>query len=95
MAFEEAAELMKQAGDATRLRIFWKLGKKEERVQDLAGELGMSAPAVSHHLKQLRMAGLVSARRDGKGVYYHTSGDRRAAFLTRMLSELLGIAEES
>jgi ArsR family transcriptional regulator len=39
-------------------------------VHDLAELIGMSQPAVSHHLKILRQLKLVKYRRDGKAVFY-------------------------
>jgi ArsR family transcriptional regulator len=37
---------------------------------DLAGPVGKSQPTVSHHLKVLKAAGLVTAQRDGKNIWY-------------------------
>ena len=56
------ADAMKHLGDPTRLRIFWLL--------DIAALVSMSSPAVSHHLRILKAAGLASVRREGKEVYY-------------------------
>lgn len=60
------AEAMKQLGDPTRLRIFWLLCHTEECVIDIAALTGMSSPAVSHHLRILKSAGLLTSRREGK-----------------------------
>ena len=69
-AVASVAEAMKQLGDPTRLRIFWILCHTEECVQDIAAIISMSSPAVAHHLKLLKTAGLLTTRRDGKEVYY-------------------------
>jgi ArsR family transcriptional regulator len=37
---------------------------------DLAEPIGKSQPTVSHHLKVLKAAGLVTAQRDGKNIWY-------------------------
>jgi ArsR family transcriptional regulator, arsenate/arsenite/antimonite-responsive transcriptional repressor len=37
---------------------------------DLTGPVGRSQPTVSHHLKVLKAAGLVTAQRDGKNIWY-------------------------
>ncbi len=66
----DVADAMKQLGDPTRLKIFWILCHTEECVQDIAALISMSSPAVAHHLKLLKTAGLVTTRRDGKEVYY-------------------------
>ena len=66
----EAAELFKVLGDPTRLKIVNSLLLEEICVCDVAAVLGMSQPAVSHHLKVLKAARLVKYRRDGKQIYY-------------------------
>jgi ArsR family transcriptional regulator len=65
-----AAELFKVFGDPTRLKIVNALLLDEICVCDVAAVLGMSQPAVSHHLKVLKAARLVKYRRDGKQIYY-------------------------
>jgi DNA-binding transcriptional ArsR family regulator len=52
-------------GDPTRRTIFELLGGGSRSVGDLAGELPVSRPAVSQHLKVLKDAGLVSESRAG------------------------------
>ena len=52
-------------GDATRKSIFEALADRPRAVGELAGELPVSRPAVSQHLKVLVNAGLVVGRRDG------------------------------
>lgn len=52
-------------GDSTRRTIFELLGDGPRSVGDLAGELPVSRPAVSQHLKVLKDAGLVSESRVG------------------------------
>ena len=49
----------------------------------------MSSPAVSHHLKQLRQAGLVVSRRSGKEVFYRASDTSEAHFLHEMIEDLM------
>jgi len=67
---EATAELFKALGDPTRLRIVNALLLAEICVCDVAALLGMSQPAVSHHLAVLRAARLVRTRRDGKTIFY-------------------------
>ena len=59
-----------QLGDPLRLRIFWLLCHTEECVADIAAYVHMSSPAVSHHLRLLKAAGLIVSRRDGKEMLY-------------------------
>ena len=55
--FEVLADIFKQLGDPTRIRIFWILCHCEECVVNLSAMVEMSSPAVSHHLKQLKAGG--------------------------------------
>lgn len=64
------SEYFRQLSDGIRLRLFWLLCHCEECVTNLSALLGMSSPAVSHHLRQLKAAGLITSRREGKEVYY-------------------------
>ena len=52
-------------GDSTRRAVFELLRGGPRAVGELAGELPVSRPAVSQHLRVLKDAGLVSERRDG------------------------------
>jgi DNA-binding transcriptional ArsR family regulator len=52
-------------GDATRRTIFERLAQRPRAVGELAGELPVSRPAVSQHLRVLKDAGLVRERADG------------------------------
>ena len=59
------ASAMDALGDPTRRRIFELLQGGPRAVGELAGELPVSRPAVSQHLRVLKDAGLVTERRDG------------------------------
>ena len=57
--------------DPTRRALFERLRNGPASVGDLAAELPVSRPAVSQHLKALKVAGLVTDRPDGaRRVYY-------------------------
>lgn len=64
------AELFKALSDPTRVRIVGLLAHTELCVGDLCLVLGMSQPAVSHHLRLLRTLRIVETRKDGKHVFY-------------------------
>ena len=57
----DLAELFKVFGDSTRIRIL---------LCDLAQSLNMNQSAISHQLKILKQAKLVTGRREGKSVIY-------------------------
>ena len=65
-----AAGLFKAFSDPTRVRIVGLLAHVELCVGDLCLTLGMSQPAVSHHLGILRSLRIVEARKEGKHVFY-------------------------
>jgi DNA-binding transcriptional ArsR family regulator len=68
---ERAAAAAKALGDPTRLTIAGALARGGELcVCDLAWVVGQAQNLVSHHLRQLKVAGLVAARRDGRMVMY-------------------------
>jgi DNA-binding transcriptional ArsR family regulator len=77
----QAADLLKQVSDPTRLQILLLLSDKERNVSELCNELGtQSQPAVSHHLALLRHGRLIEPRRAGKHNYYGlTDGGRTLA----------------
>ena len=68
--FAVVSDIFKQVSDPTRIRIFWLLCHCEECVLNISAMLGMSSPAVSHHLRALKSSGLITSRREGKEVYY-------------------------
>lgn len=62
-------------GDENRLRIVAALRSGETCVCHLTEELHLSQSLLSHHLRVLRMAGLVSDRKDGRWVHYSLVGE--------------------
>lgn len=77
------AEVLRTLGDPTRLRIAHALSVGDELcVCDLAWIVGSSQGLVSHHLRQLRSAGLVTSRRDGKLVMYRLAEAGRQVLTT-------------
>ena len=90
--FQTLSDIFKQLGDGSRLRIFWLLCHCEECVVNLSAMVGMSSPAVPHHLKLLRAAGLIVNRRAGKEVYYTAANTQQAQLLHHMIEDLVVIA---
>jgi ArsR family transcriptional regulator len=65
------AERFKALGDPTRLAIVNQLaGADEVCVCHLVPDAGLSQPTISHHLRLLRDAGLVTSERRGTWAYY-------------------------
>ena len=69
------AELFKVFGDPTRVKILYSLFESELCVCAIAELLGMTQSAISHQLKVLKDANLVSFRREGKTIYYSLADD--------------------
>lgn len=71
---ESAADIQNKIfqalADPSRRAIFESLTRGEATVKELTARFDISQPAVSQHLAILKDASLVSARRDGRLVYY-------------------------
>ncbi|WP_405863861.1 ArsR/SmtB family transcription factor [Streptomyces sp. NBC_00005] len=86
---EKTARMFKALGDPVRLRLFSAVASHdggEACVCDIS-DVGVSQPTVSHHLKKLKEAGLLSSERRGTWVYYRVEPSVVAA-MGRMLSAL-------
>ncbi|OOG66527.1 ArsR family transcriptional regulator [Sinorhizobium sp. A49] len=68
--FEELAELARTLASAQRLMLLEHIAQGERSVERLAELAGLSIANASQHLQQLRRAGFVETRRDGKRVLY-------------------------
>ncbi len=76
----EAASLFKALGDPHRLTILATLAREADEVCvcDFTSALPLNQPTVSHHLRVLREAGLVTSERRGTWVYYRLAPDALA-----------------
>lgn len=72
-------DVLTALADPTRRQVFELLRRGPRPVGELAGELPVSRPAVSQHLKILKDAGLVREQRDGTRRLYAQNGDGLAA----------------
>lgn len=68
--------------DATRVQLLWALIDRELPVGELAEHVGKPTPSVSQHLAKLRMARLVSTRREGVQIFYRLENDHVAQLVT-------------
>ncbi len=78
---QQAAELFKALGDATRVKMLRALAKRELCVCDISAVIKMSQSAVSHQLRVLRGARLVKYRKEGKRAWYSINDRHVAALL--------------
>ena len=80
----EFAGVARALGHAHRLELLEHLGQGERGVDALAVRVGLSLANASQHLQQLRRAGLVANRRDGKFIYYRLADDGVTDLLTAL-----------
>ncbi|HAP06341.1 MAG TPA: ArsR family transcriptional regulator [Planctomycetaceae bacterium] len=73
------AERLKALSDPHRLRIIDALRPGELTVSDLAELLETELVTISHHLKVMKYAQLVSVRREGRFMYYNLHPDLRVS----------------
>ncbi len=88
---KEATRFLTALGDPVRLQVLHRLGEADGRanVGDIAANFRVSRPAISHHLKVLKDAGMVDSEKIGQEVYYWIERDR----ILDGLRELADMAE--
>lgn len=84
----DVVTLLKGFADETRVRILSLLGDSEVCVHDIVDALEMSQSGVSHQLRVLRDARLVTSRREGRHVYYRLADNHVRAMLENALSHV-------
>ena len=72
---EDLARLLKVIADETRLRILGLLAEAELSGKELGECLGLTAPTVSHHMRKLVDAGIVTSRRDAQKQMYSLNSE--------------------
>jgi ArsR family transcriptional regulator len=89
--FAHFAAVAKSLAHAHRLELLEQLAQGERSVEVLADRTGLSIANASQHLQQMRRAGLVASRREGKFVYYRLIDDS----ILNLLAGLRRIAERN
>lgn len=84
---DQASNFLKALAHEGRLMILCHLATGEKSVTELEILLASRQAAVSQQLARLRLEGLVSARREGKAIYYSLS-DSRAERLVATLYDI-------
>ena len=90
MPISEFEAVMKAAGDPTRARILKLLEQGELCVCEVMEILSLGQSTVSEHLSQLKKAGLVSSRRQGRWAYYSLSDYKANQYAPPMLALMMG-----
>lgn len=86
---EDVSALLKTMSHANRLMIACALAEGEKHVSQIEAEIKVPQPHLSRELGRLRDAGLVTARRESKNVYYSLT-DERLAHLIEALCDAFG-----
>ncbi|MGB5947816.1 MAG: metalloregulator ArsR/SmtB family transcription factor [Parvibaculum sp.] len=84
----ELAETFRLLGDPSRLRIVVETLATPQPVGAMAAKLGLSPSLVSHHLRLLRAARLVTAERRGKQIFYRIHDDHIARVVADMVAHV-------
>lgn len=87
--FAQFAYIAKAMASGNRLEILEFLAQCEYSVEDLSKVMGLTVANTSHHLQQLRHAGLVATRKEGQRVFYRLTGED----VMELLSSLRHVAE--
>ncbi len=90
--FFTVSNIFQQLSDPKRLQLFWILCHCEECVINLSAMMNMSSPAISHHLRQLKVHGLIISSRHGKEVYYKASKSTSADALHKIIEQMIVIS---
>ena len=89
-ASEGLSRIFRVLGDETRAKIVYALSQADRLcVCDIAQIVGLSLPAVSHHLRVLRELDIARANKEGKMVFYSLA-DEHVASLVRQGAEHAG-----
>lgn len=86
---KNSAHILSLLGQPTRLRIALAIGQYEACVCHLEACLGIRQATISQHLMALRDAGLVTANREGKNIYYRLARPD-ILFIIQQASSLAG-----
>jgi ArsR family transcriptional regulator, arsenate/arsenite/antimonite-responsive transcriptional repressor len=85
--YTDLARGFQALADPVRLHLYSLIAEHGAQgicVCDLVGPSGRSQPTVSHHLKVLREAGLVTSEKRGTWAWYVAEGDRLAELRTAL-----------
>jgi DNA-binding transcriptional ArsR family regulator len=78
---DKMESLLNIASDYTRLKIMYAISDGEKNVTEIVKEVGASQSLVSHQLKVLRKAHLVSTHKEGTKVFYRLDDEHVIALL--------------
>lgn len=88
---EQVQNIAKALADPRRYEIIKRISRCTEPMacESVRGCLDITAPTLSHHMKELETAGLITARRSGKFMSYQLRRDVLESFLARLRREFI------
>ncbi|MCD1293961.1 ArsR family transcriptional regulator [Methanocella sp. CWC-04] len=84
---KKQAEYFKALSDPARVKIVYALAGGERCVCELMAIMDMQQTVVSHHLKVLKYAGIISDKKSGKWVYYSLVDKKTVELLSILKAE--------
>jgi len=81
----DEVDIFKALGNSTRLKILDSVRNKKQCICDIIPFAGKSQPDVSHHIKILKNAGLISEQREGTNIFIEASN--------KHIFEIIGMAQ--
>jgi len=86
LSLDEIVEILRAAGEPTRLRLLALLSQADLTVSDLIEILGQSQPRLSRHLRLLGEAGLVERNQEGAWAYFRAADSGAGAEIAELLT---------
>jgi ArsR family transcriptional regulator len=88
---DQVQNIAKALADPRRYEIIKRISRCNEPMacESVRGCLDITAPTLSHHMKELETAGLITAKRSGKFTSYQLRRDVLESFLTRLRREFM------
>ncbi|MBM3083809.1 winged helix-turn-helix transcriptional regulator [Chelatococcus daeguensis] len=80
----DASAFLKKMSNPDRLLVCCALVEGERSVRELEETLGIRQPGLSQQIAELREAGLIAGRKEGKHVFYRLADPRIQAFIETM-----------
>lgn len=96
--FKKCRQILSALGDESRQHLILEMMRMENcngvRVGEITKRTNLSRPAVSHHIRILREAGILKMRREGTKNYYYFDVDVIALkHLTQMITHVKALME--
>ena len=96
MDAEQFHRISRALADPRRVEILERIaGQKETACAVLASDAEVSQPTISHHLRELQLAGLIRPRREAKFCFYSLDRKVWAAYLAEMRRRIPGRPRKS